>query len=556
MKKEKLNIEQIFLLGLESHKKNDLKSAEKFYNDVLEINPNHFNSIFYLASLSAQTKNYIKAKNLFEKIIQIKPNYDVAYANLGAVLKELGKFKEAVEACKKAISIQPNNSAAYSNLGAALKELGKFKETIDACEKAIETEPKNFNAYHNLALALQELGEIKRAISCYEKLSKIQPSPSNAYQNLGKLNIMLGKKDEAIKYYKLAIQYEPENLLHYYALSDLDEKSLNADFKNKIDEIKTKNNSKYQNLAYANFLKSKYELNSKNYEKEFNYLLKGHNYYLMSEKEEYRKDVEYWLNILPKNEELNSRDISNKNIEIAKHSFTPIFIIGVPRCGSTLIEKIIASGPTNVTIGEEIGVFSSFVKQKIIQKENIYSDIKGMREDLVKRYSEKNIIKEGGNFTFTDKTLDNFFYIKLIKDIFPQSKIINCKREPLSSIMSILKNNLPNVPWAHSLEHIFQYFDIYYKLINNYNKIFPNFIYELNLEELSLDPEKESKKLMKFCEMPWDKKCLEYYKRKDLFSKTASNIQIRSAIYKHSLEKYLPYKEFLTQYGQKYSWFK
>ena len=556
MKKEKLNIEQIFLLGLESHKKNDLKSAEKFYNDVLEINPNHFNSIFYLASLSAQTKNYIKAKNLFEKIIQIKPNYDVAYANLGAVLKELGKFNEAVEACRKAISIQPNNSAAYSNLGAALKELGKFKETIDVCKKAIEIEPKNFNAYHNLALALQELGEIKRAISCYEKLSKIQPNPSNAYQNLGKLNIMLGKKDEAIKYYKLAIQYEPENLLHYYALSDLDEKSLNADFKNKIDEIKTKNNSKYQNLAYANFLKSKYELNSKNYEKEFNYLLKGHNYYLMSEKEEYRKDVEYWLNILPKNEELNSRDISNKNIEIAKQSFTPIFIIGVPRCGSTLIEKIIASGPTNVTIGEEIGAFSSFVKQKIIQKENIYSDINGMRKDLIKRYSEKNIIKEGGNFTFTDKTLDNFFYIKLIKDIFPQSKIINCKREPLSSIMSILKNNLPNVPWAHSLEHIFQYFDIYYKLINNYNKIFPNFIYELNLEELSLDPEKESKKLMKFCEMPWDKKCLEYYKRKDLFSKTASNIQIRSAIYKHSLEKYLPYKEFLTQYGQKYSWFK
>ena len=102
MKKEKLNIEQIFLLGLESHKKNDLKSAEKFYNDVLDINPNHFNSIFYLASLSAQTKNYIKAKNLFEKIIQIKPNYDVAYANLGAVLKELGKFNEAVEACRKA----------------------------------------------------------------------------------------------------------------------------------------------------------------------------------------------------------------------------------------------------------------------------------------------------------------------------------------------------------------------------------------------------------------------------------------------------------------------
>ena len=514
MKKEKLNIEQIFLLALESHKKNDFKSAEKFYNDVLEINPNHFNSIFYLASLSAQTKNYIKAKNLFEKIIQIKPNYDVAYANLGAVLKELGEFKDAVEACKKAISIQPNNSAAYSNLGAALKELGKFKETVEACKKAIATEPKNFSAYHNLALALQELGEINRAISCYEKLSKIHPSPSNAYQNLGKLNVMLGKKDEAINYYKLAIQYDPENLSHYYALSDLDEQSLNVDFKNKIDEIKKKNNSKNKNLAYANFLQSKYEFSLKNYEKEFNYLLKGHNCYLMSEKEEYRKDVEYWLNILPNNEELNSKDVSNKNIEIEKHNFTPIFIIGVPRCGSTLIEKIIASGSTNVAIGEEIGIISSFVKQKIIQNENIYSDLRGMREDLIKKYSEKNILKGDSNFIFTDKTLDNFFYIKLIKDIFPQSKIINCTREPLSSIMSILKNNLPNVPWAHSLEHIFQYFDIYYKLIKNYNKIFPNFIYELNLEKLSLEPEKESKKLMEFCKMPWDKKCLEYYKRK------------------------------------------
>tara|TARA_B110000438_G_scaffold298459_1_gene346768 strand:- start:537 stop:2207 length:1671 start_codon:yes stop_codon:yes gene_type:complete len=556
MEKKNLNIEETFFLALQCHKKNDFESAEKFYNEVLKKNPNHFNAIFYFASLSAQTKNYSKAKNLFEKIIHIKPDYDVAHANLGAVLKELGKFNEAVDACKKAIAIQPNNSAAYSNLGAALKELGKFKETVDVCKKAIAVEPKNFNAYHNLALALQELGEIKKAISCYEKLSKIQPNPSSAYKSLGELSVMLGKKEEAIKYYKLAIQYDSENLAYYYALSDLDKKSLDVNFKKKIDEIKKKNNSKNKNLAYTNFLLSKYELNLKNHEKEFNYLLKGHSCYLMSEKREYRNDVEYWLNILPKNKELYNQDAQNKNMEIEKNGFAPIFIIGVPRCGSTLIEKIIASGPQNVTIGEETGVLSSFVKQKILQKKNIYSNIKDMRKDLIKRYSEKNIIKNDNNYIFTDKTLDNFFYIRLIKDIFPLSKIINCKREPLSSIMSILKNNLPNVSWAHNLDHIFRYFDIYHKLIKNYNKIFPNYIYELSLEKLSFEPEKETKKLMKFCELPWDKKCLEYYKREDLFSKTTSNIQIRSAIYKHSLEKYLPYKKFLTQYGVKYSWFK
>ena len=80
-------------------------------------------------------------------------------------------------------------------------------------------------------------------------------------------------------------------------------------------------------------------------------------------------------------------------------------------------------------------------------------------------------------------------------------------------------------------------------------------MYELQFEKLVNNPEEESKKLMKFCELPWDKKCLEFYKRKDFISKTASNIQIRQAIYKHSLEKYLPYKKFLNQYGEKYSWF-
>ena len=90
----------------------------------------------------------------------------------------------------------------------------------------------------------------------------------------------------------------------------------------------------------------------------------------------------------------------------------------------------------------------------------------------------------------------------------------------------------------------------------DYNKIFPSFIYELELEKLSNEPVEESKKLMKFCDLTWDNKCLEFYKRKDLISKTTSNLQIRKAIYKHSLEKDLPYKQFLNGYGDSYSWFK
>ena len=485
----------------------------------METNPSHFDSIFYLASLSVQIKNFHAAKELFEKAIYIKPDFDIAYANLGAVLKELGKFKEAVSACEKAISIQPNN----------------------------------LGALRNLALALQELGEIEKAITCFSKLSKIETNPSNSYQNLGKLNVMLGNKKEAINFYQLAIKNDPENFSNYYNLFDLDKKILDVSLKKRIDKA-VKENKYKKNLAYANFLLSKYESNVKNYKKEFNYLLKGHSCYLESQDKGYKNDIEYWLNVLPGNKELNSlRKLDSYN-SILKNNVKPIFIVGVPRCGSTLVEKIIISGNQNVAAGEETGIISTFVKHKIIEKRKLYSDVKDVQTDIIKRFEEKNLIDQKNNYTFTDKTLDNFFYLGLIKTIFPQAKIINCKRKPTSSIISILKNNLPTVPWAHNLEHIFKYFDIYFRLIKNFDEAFPNFIYELELEQLSNEPEAESKKLMNFCNLPWDKKCLEFYKRKDLISKTASNIQIREAIYKHSLEKYLPYKEFLDKYAKKYSW--
>ena len=182
-------------------------------------------------------------------------------------------------------------------------------------------------------------------------------------------------------------------------------------------------------------------------------------------------------------------------------------------------------------------------------------DIINVEREIIKRYEKKGLINKKSNFTFTDKSLENFFYLQIIKEIYPNAKIIHCKRNVLSSIMSIFQNNLSALAWTHDLKHIFKYFDNYFKIMEHFNKKYPDFIYELNFEKLVSNPEEESKKIMNFCNLSWNKKCLEFYKRKDLVSKTASNVQIRSPVYKHSLEKYLPYKNLLEKYGKKYSWF-
>ena len=321
------------------------------------------------------------------------------------------------------------------------------------CDRA-SNQPNFESAHTNLGAVFQELGEINKAMNCYKKLSQIQSNPGNAHQRLGGLYVVLGDIKKAVSSYQDALKYEPENLVYFYHLVDLKKETLNLNLKNKIDRIINDDNCTKNNRAYGNFLLSKYEQKNKNYKKEFDYLIKGHQYYFETEEKKHKRQVEHWLNELPNVEELFDFNKYKKNIKKINHKIKPIFIVGVPRCGSTLIEKIIASGIKYIPTGEETGIISTFVKQKLIKKQSLEFEIENFQIKLYEIYKQRRLITKESDFTFTDKTLDNFFFIGLIKLIFPYAKVINCKRSAVSSIMSILKNNLPAIPWAHNLKHI------------------------------------------------------------------------------------------------------
>ncbi len=553
MDNKNLEIKQILSLAIENHKKNNFKLAEDLYNKILKKDSSHFESLFLLGTLYSQIKNYNKSITFLNKAIQIQPYHANSHHNLGSALIELGEFNKAIEALQKVIQIDPKHSDAYYNLGNAFKQLRDFKNAKKHYEKAILLQPRNSRALNNLGNILKELGDLKNAIKTYNRAIQIQPNHARSFHNLGNVYKQLGEFEKAKDSYRQAYKYQPSNLETLDTLCVLDEKILDINLKKKIKEIMSIKNITKKDIAYGNFLLAKYELKQKNFEGEFEYLLKGHSNYFDFRKKAFEIGVKYWLHDLPKIEELMNYGQSNNKKN--KNKFRPIFIIGVPRCGSTLIEKIIASGAQNISIGEETAIISMLVGQEIEKKGFFKPNIENFKKKIIECYEEKKLIKKTNNYIFTDKTLDNFFFIGLIKEIFPLAKIINCKRNSTSSIVSILKNNLGDVSWAHNLEHIFRFFDNYYEKIARFKKIFPTSIYDLNFENFVQNPEFESKKLMKFCELPWDKKCLEFYKRKDLISSTASNIQIRKAIYKDEAKKNVPYKEFLIVHGKKYGWF-
>jgi len=588
MNKKNEPLKMTYMRALESYKKQDYKNAGTYCYKILSIDPYHIDSIMMLASIAGANKDYDQAKELLVKAIEIQPKNKTAIHNLGTCYKELKKFdeakkyyekvleidskhtnanynlgiiyyelkdlKKAKSYFKKTTEIQKNYGIAFFSLGNVYADLKEYNEAMSSYQKAIEINPRIVGAHNNLGLIYRTLNDLENAVKSYQNAIKLQPKHGGAYHNLALAYKELGKFDKSIESHERAIEYEPENLAHFYYLSELKKEMLNSNLKRKIEKSLSSKKLTKKDNAFGNYLLAKYERKEKNYEKELKFLIEGHKIFFDSMKKRFELGVKYSFDDVLKIE---------KGVKVEKTNggkydeIKPIFIVGVPRCGSTLVEKIIASGSKPIPIGEETGIIENFVNKKILEKESLnLGSCLEIRKELNALYKDRGLILKKYDNVFTDKSLNNFFYIKLIKEIYPNAKIINCKRDILSSIVSIFQNNLTELAWTHNLSNILKYFDNYFKIINNYDQEVPAAIYHLEFEKLTKEPEKESKKLMNFCGLPWDKKCLEFYKRKDLISKTASNVQIREAIYRHSLEKYSPYKKLLTEYGKKYSWFK
>tara|TARA_Y100000590_G_scaffold389572_1_gene464692 strand:+ start:1025 stop:2791 length:1767 start_codon:yes stop_codon:yes gene_type:complete len=587
MKKKNTSLRETFADAVENYNKKNFKISETICKKILSIDSNHFDSLVLLANLSALNRDFNKAKDLLTNANEIKPNNLTVLNNLGTAHKELGNLKESMNFYEKVIKINPNHTNAHYNLGVAffnLKELQKaksyFKKTVEiqpnfalafvnlgnVCaelkenenaisnyQKAIEINPKLIGAHNNLGLVFRRLNDFENAINCYEAAIKIKESHAGAHHNLALALKEIGKFDKAAKSHEMAIKYEPENTINYYYLSQLKKDILDVNLKNKIEKILKKNTSSKSNIAFGNYLLAKFAQQEGKHEIELDYLTKGHQNYFDAKKNKFDLGIKYCFeNVIQISEGAKVEKLTGKNdSEVA-----PIFIVGVPRCGSTLVEKIIGSGTQFVPMGEETAVLENFVNQKILEKKSLnLGEASNIQNEITSIYKNRGLVSNKSNNIFTDKSLNNFFYLNIIKEIYPKAKVINCKRNVLSSIVSIFQNNLSELAWAHDLENIFKYFDNYFKIVEKFNKENPGIIYNLEFEKLVNNPEEESKKIMDFCELPWNKKCLEFYKRKDLISKTASNIQIREAIFKHSTNKYLPYKKLLDKYGKKYFWY-
>ena len=443
--------------------------------------------------------------------------------------QKLIKQKEFGKALSIFLSLEKNNSQdirIYFYLGIIYFELNKFNESIIYYKKFLKKEPNSVGALHNLAIVKQSIGKIDSAKNIYLKL----------------------------------IEIDKNKIRPYYGLFTLNPKYLNEE---KFEDIlKIKKNYKLSSYedGIVNFILSKKEKKNKNYLNEVEYLKKFHSS-IFNSNHSYNMSSQFYYNqVISKY--YNKIKITNNQNNSKKKSYKPIFIVGLPRSGSTLIESILTSGINNFISYGESHTFNMSILEQIgpkIYKNNFEInnfdfkiDLQTLTNTIIKSYSQFN--DSNKNHLFVDKSLENFFNIEIILNVFPNAKFLHTFRNPLDSVISIYQSMLPELSWTHTINDILIYLDNYYKVIDYFKLKYPEKIMDIDLEKFTKNSVDVSKDIYKFCNLNWSKEILDFYKRDDLLSKTLSFAQIRNKITKYSDNKYLPYYYLLKDYKKKYNW--
>jgi len=414
-----------------------------------------------------------------------------------------------------------------------------------------------------LGLIYFELNNYQKSIDYYNKYLKVEPNSIGALLNLAIVKQSVGDLDEAKKIYQKIIKLDKNNIRSYYGLFTLNSRFLT---KNNFEHIlKIKDNSNFNDYekGIISFLLSKNAKLKKNYNKEIKYLKTFH-LNIFNSNYNYNLSSQFYYNKIISGHYNKVELIENNACKTKCDEFSPIFIIGLPRSGSTLMESILTSSNkkldsfgechvVNMSVIEQVGK-EIYIENFDVNKFTYKINIADCQDSILNRYKEFNTDNNQLNKIFIDKSLENFFNIEIILKIFPKAKFIHTFRNLSDSIISIYQSMLPELSWTHSVENILIYINNYLRVIDYFKKKYPESIIDINLEKFTENHEIISKKIYKFCNLDWHDKVLQFYNRDDLYSKTLSFTQIRKKISKYNKSRYQPYYHLFSKYKIKYHW--
>jgi len=480
-----------------------------------------------------------------DKSIELKSDDAEVFYNRAKLQFGSGQFEEALQNFKKAIELKPDYFEAYANCGVLLSRSGQFGKAIENFDEAIRLKPDLAVAYSNRGNALSESGKTEEALASYDKAVQLNPDYANAFYNRGNVQSSLGLFDAALESYNEAIRLVPDYAEAYFNRSCLDEYSQMSD----TDFAFLEKQIRRKDLPAADLKNYYYALaytceRAGDYARHFELLLEGNrlrrkevNYDIAEEK----KGCAKIKALFP--ETINS----DPTLANSSSTLTPIFIVGMPRSGTSLVEQILASHSQVYGAGE-LARLRQIVKPII--RATADTDNAILRDRLEHAISSDYLgYLENLNrpeTSITDKMPSNFMFLGLILSAIPSARIIHLRRSPMAICWSIFKHNFSGEGngYSYDMDELADYYLLYHDLMEFWQTRFPGQIYQLDYEELTENQEIETRRLLDYCGLDWEQDCLDFHaSKRDV--KTASQVQVRKKMYQGSSSAWMKYEQQL-----------
>lgn len=566
------------------------KLAKKRYQEALDNNPENASALANFSAFLLLLGQPETAYANSQKAVSLQPKSAIAHLNLACCLVERDELDEAMNAFADAYELQPDSPHICTNIGNVWLQTGDTAQAFYWFQQALKNDPEDIEALCGMATAQREAGNIEEAEKHLLDLLEKHPEDYRIYSALGQTYWDQGDSQSAIKHLEKAIHFRPTIIkLHVTigsilasagkvdlaieayqraltqnkncvpALSGLATSlkgKLNKTTAQRLLKLSTSKNFKEGTLASIFSGLSYYYDGVKNYPKAAEAIEKANDYFW---KHKLRRGWEYNAQLHHKNIKRLIKTFSpeffKRTSGFGLDTITPVFIVGMPRSGTTLTEQILASHPLVLGIGERN--FASLSIQKLRQgDENIddYPDICNISKekviDIAKNYLKlleeeiEKSNKKGVKFV-VDKMPDNYQLLGWLATIFPNARFIHSRRDVRDVAVSCWMTQFRELRWAFDQQNLAARIIDYQLIMNHWEKVLPVDVLQSQYEHLVSEPEENARKLVDWLNLEWDDNCLKFQKNKQLV-RTASVTQVRQPIYTKSIARWKHYEKALS----------
>ena len=487
------------------------RKAEDAFKKVLIEDENNIDALRFMGILAFKSGNHDIAEAMLTKALKLDPTYSLVWANLAQVFSVTGQLDKAKKSFKNILNMEPKNGLIWAEYGTVLTKLANYQEGKDAYLKALEFKPNSPRVHLSLGHVYKTMGEIDNSISSYKNTIFQNNLSGEAYWSLANLKT--------------------------YSFSDNEIRDMEETLNGDMTDIER------SQMHFA--LGKAYEV-MKDYDKSFKNYFKGN---------KVKKGlIKYSSDDTTQNTKKILEFFNQENIKNLSKSSTndqdPIFVLGMPRSGSTLVDQIISSH-SKVDGTQELPNIIKIAAELNADEQSNYPEVLKELDDMQLSDLGKNYILETAWARdrapfFIDKMPNNFIHIGLIKTILPNAKIIDTRRDPMDTCFSCFKQFFARGQlFTYSLEDLGNYYSDYIRAMNHWHNIYGKDILTVHYDNVINKTEETIRELIDYCNLPFEQECLEFYKSSRPV-KTPSAEQVRQPIYKSGLNYWKNYENHLS----------